>query len=97
MALSGDPTSGDPVRDEKVNLWRELSIDVDPKKARVAQFDGVGTEFVAVLEISHDGRTWRLGIDEDRTAECVDGPRLLPEWVDELAFHLGIDEVVRDA
>jgi hypothetical protein len=79
-----------------INLWRELAIDVEPRKARVTQYDRDASGYVGMMEISHDDRTWTIGVSEDRTAERVDGPAAVPEWVDELLFFVGVDEVVRD-
>ncbi len=92
MALSR--RESERIRTEKLDLWRELHIDVRPKKATIAQHGASGYDgYTGLFKIRHDGRTWWLGVTDEREADLMDGPRPLPEWLDEVLFHMGVDEV----
>lgn len=82
------------IRSEPVNLWRELQIDVRPQKATIAQYGASDFEdYTGRMKIRHDGRVWWIGVTDERKAQMIDGRRPLPEWLDEVLFHMGVDEV----
>lgn len=84
------------IHTEKIDLWRELCIDIRPRKATIAQHGASGhDEYTGRFKIRHDDQTWWLGVTDDREAELIDGPRPLPEWLDEVLFQIGVEEVDR--
>lgn len=92
MALSR--REAEQLRSEHVNLWRELRIDVRPRSATIGLYGASGyDEYTGRMKVRHDGQVWWIGVIDEREAQLIDGRRPLPDWLDEVLFHMGVDEV----
>jgi len=95
MASINSPTAETQmIRRTEIDLWSQLRVDAEPNEAKAYHHGADGFGYDSRVRVVHGGRTWWLGVDGDeRSAELIDGAIPVPDWIEDVARHLGVKEV----